>query len=101
MAIIWLQRYSNTLDDSAALIVREFNENLIVPPGYMRIQQPAMIKETKYDPELSRAREYGWKRKAGKEAFVSSKDLASHLVLQFLEMIERDRAGKIKRNSPY
>lgn len=98
MVILWLQRYSNTMDDTTALYVREFNQNLIVPEGFMRVQQPEMIGETKYEPELSRAREHGWKAQTGKGNFISTSDLASRLLLQFLDMIERDRTGKIQRS---
>jgi hypothetical protein len=96
MAIVWFQRY-NTLNEDAALIVREFNENLIVPEGTVRLQQPEMLKEVKYDPDISRAREYVWRTKRGKGELITSRDLAAKLVLQFLELFERDQAGKIKR----
>lgn len=97
MAVVWFQRYSNMLDDDAALIVREFNENAIIPPGHMRLQEPEVLKEEKYDPDISRAREYVWRLKKGKGELVTSRDLATKLVLQFLDLVERDRAGKIKR----
>jgi hypothetical protein len=35
--------------------------------------------------------------KNGKRDLITSKDLATKLVLQFLDLVERDRAGKIKR----
>jgi hypothetical protein len=97
MAIIWFQRYSNMLGDDSALIVREFNENLIIPPGHMRLQNPEMLKEDKYDPDISRAREYVWRSRKGEGNLATSKDLAIKVVLQFLDLVERDRAGKIKR----
>jgi hypothetical protein len=65
MAVVWFQRYSNMLDDDAALIVRELNENAIVPPGHMRLQQPEMLKEDKYDLDISRAESmYGGPKRA-------------------------------------
>jgi hypothetical protein len=97
MAIIWFQRYSNGLDGDAALIVRELNENAIIPPGHWRPQQPDVLKEEKYDPDISRTREYVWRPRKGKGELVTSRDLATKLVLQFLDLVERDRAGKIKR----
>lgn len=97
MSAVWFQRYSNSLGDDAFLIVREFNENLIIPPGHMHVQQPEMLKEEKYDPDISRTREYVWKPKRGKTELISSKELAAKLMLQFLELVERDRAGKIER----
>jgi hypothetical protein len=97
MAVVWFQRYRNALDNDAALFVREFSENLIIPPGYMRIQPPNMLKEDKYDPDISRTREYVWKPRKGKGELISSRDLAEKLILQFLDLVERDRAGKVAR----
>jgi hypothetical protein len=97
MAIVWFQRYSNMLGDDAALIVREINEHAIIPQGHMRLQQPDVLKEEKYGPDISRIREYVWRPRKGKGELVTSKDLATKLVLQFLDLVERDRAGKIKR----
>lgn len=97
MSIVWFQRYSNTLDSNTALFVREFSESLIIPPGYMRIRQPNMLKEDKYDPDISRAREYVWKPREGKGELISSRDLAEKLILQFLDLVERDLAGKVAR----
>lgn len=96
MSIVWFQRYSNLLDD-AGLIVREFNENAIIPPGHIRLQQPDVLKQEKYIPDVSRTREYVWRPEKRDGEMVATKDLAAKLVLQFLDLIERDRAGKIKR----
>lgn len=97
MSVVWFQRYSNMLNEDAGLIVRELNENAIIPPGHMRLQQPDVLREEKYEPDISRVREYVWKSKKSKSEMVTSKDLASKLVLQFLDLVERDRAGKVKR----
>lgn len=96
MSILWFQRYSNMLDD-AGLIVRELNENAIIPPGHMRLQQPDVLREEKYLPDISRVRTYVWRPTKGKEEMITSKDLATKLILQFLDLVERDRAGKVKR----
>ena len=101
MVVVWFQRYSNMLSDGAALIVRELNENAIVPPGHVRFQQPDVLREEKYDPDISRAREFVWKAQKSKGEMFTSKDLASKLVLQFLDLVERDRAGKVKRKERY
>ncbi len=101
MAVVWFQRYSNMLSDGAGLIVRELNENAIVPPGHMRLQQPDVLKEEKYDPDISRARKYVWKSQKSKGEMITSKDLASKLVLQFLDLVERDRTGKVKRKERF
>jgi hypothetical protein len=96
LTITWSQRYSNVLDE-AALVVRELNENAIVPPGHMRLQQPDVLNEEKYVPDISRVREYIWRSAKGKEEMITSKDLATKLIFQFLDLVERDRTGKVKR----
>ena len=101
MAVVWFQRYANMLGDDAGLIVRELNENAIGPPGHMRLQQPDVLKEEIYDPDISRVREYVWKPRKHKGEMITSKDLASKLVLQFLDLVERDRAGKVKHKGWY
>jgi hypothetical protein len=53
MTIFWYQPYGNWLD-KAFLGVREFNENMIIPVGHIRITDPGILSETKYDPDLSR-----------------------------------------------
>jgi hypothetical protein len=99
MAIVWFQRYTNILDNNTTLFVREFNESPIIPPGYIRLQQPHMLREDKYDPDISRTREYVWRPQRGKGELISSQDLAEKLVLQFLDLVERDRAGKVAREA--
>lgn len=98
MLVSWYQPYGNSLD-RAMLVVREFNENTILPPGHVRFDQPDIIGESKYDPDLSRALEYGWKPQRGNKAFVSSQELAGQLVIQFLDLIDRDAAGRVSRKS--
>lgn len=100
LTVTWFQRYSSTLDD-ANLIVRELNENAILPPNHMRLRQPDVISEVRYVPDVSRTRDYVWKAAKGKEEMITSKDLATKLILQFLDLIERDRAGKVERKGWY
>ncbi|MGB6689028.1 MAG: hypothetical protein WBE76_14430 [Terracidiphilus sp.] len=100
MLVIWFQRFGNSLDN-ALLGVREFNKNMIIPPGNIRMDQPEMVSETKYDPDLSRALEYGWKPQRGQKGFISSKELASQCVIQFLDLMNRDAEGKVRRKSRY
>lgn len=96
MSILWFQRYSTTLD-GACLTVRELNENVIVPPGQMHLRQPDVLSEQKYAPDVSRLRAYVWRPAKGKEEMITSKDLATNLILQFLNLVEQDRAGKVRR----
>jgi len=100
MLVIWYQPFGNALQH-AFLGVREFNENMIIPPGYIRLEAPDMLSETKYEPDLSRALEYGWKPHRGQKGFVSSRELASQCVIQFLDLLNKDRDGKVRRKSRY
>lgn len=94
--VIWHQPYAGSLQH-AALVVREFDQQLIIPPNHMHFYKPEIIRETKYLPEVSRAREYGWRKERGDESFIANRDLATQFVIQFLDLLERDRAGKIRR----
>lgn len=96
MILTWHQRYSNSLDD-ARLYVREFNQNIILPEGHIHVVQPEMIKETKYMPEVSRSLEYGWSQEGKHGSFWSTEEFAAKYVMSLLDLIERDRSGKIKR----
>jgi hypothetical protein len=97
MTVTWHQPYANSLH-RVALVIREFAQQLIFPPNYMHFYPHQMLKETNYIPDVCRAREYGWQLQRGRESFISSKDLASQVVIQFLDLIERDRTGKIRRH---
>lgn len=95
-SVSWLRRYAGSLQD-AALTIREFDQLLLLPPQQQQFLNPQVVMETKYLPDLSRAREYGWRREHSDESFIASKDLASQFVMQFLDLLERDRTGKITR----
>jgi hypothetical protein len=93
LLVVWYQHYGNSLND-AVLGVREFSERMIVRPGYFASFTANMIDETKYDPDISRALEYGWVPQRGKRNFLSSKELASQCVIQLLDLIKRRQGGK-------
>jgi|KBSSwiStaDraftv2_1062776.scaffolds.fasta_scaffold123113_3 hypothetical protein len=95
LTVNWHQPIRDTLD-SSVLVVCEFNRKMIIPDGYFSPVQPQRIKEDKYDPSLSRAQDYGWQIRRT-DAFISNQDLASRIVIQFLDLIERDRKGLVKR----
>ena len=97
MTIVWFQRSAYSLNEDSALIVRELPVNAIIPPGHMRVKEPEPLKEDLYDPDISRTGDYVWKMRKGQKELISSRDLATRLVLQFLNLLERDRAGKITR----
>jgi len=103
VVVNWHQKYGNSLDDSG-LSVDEFTGPLILQRElgrFMYFRQPEKIKSTTYEPELSRAREYGWKMSGRSTAFVSSASLAEKCVLQLMDLIERAANGKLKNPNAY
>lgn len=100
MIILWHQQYSNTLDNSQ-FSVREFIGGLILNSELdrkMYFDQPQLVGETKYEPELSRSREYGWKKKMDhRPDFITSSSLAEKCVIQFLDLVERYNSGRTTR----
>jgi hypothetical protein len=103
MIVIWQQQYSSVLDNSG-LFVREYNGGLIFNSelgSRMHLRPPDQIAETEYEPELSRAREYGWKKHGKSTEFITSSALATKCVLQFMDLVDRFASGKVRnRYSP-
>jgi hypothetical protein len=101
MIVTWRQQYSNLLDHSG-LFVQEYIGGLILhheTSSLMYFDQPQLLHETNYDPELSLGREYGWKQEKSTE-FISSIALAQKCVIQFMDLVDRYANGKIRnRNS--
>lgn len=96
LVIFWYQPLENSIE-KASLGAREFNECMLLPPNHVHFQTPEIIGEKRFSPDLSPAREYGWQLMQGTGGFVSSKELASKCVLQFLNLIDRDAKGQIRR----
>jgi hypothetical protein len=96
MVVRWDQSYSDTLNDSG-LAVEEYR-------GHLRFNQdaqqhvhwfpPECLEKTLYEPDLSRSREYGWKLTGESTEFVPSATLAQTCVMQFLNLVERQRSTK-------
>ena len=102
MVVAWNQLYTNVLDHSS-LMVSEYNAGLILPSEMgqrMYVDQPQKIQQTKYSPDLSLAREYGWAQDSATE-FLSSAALAEKCVIRFLDLVNRDARGEIKRRTFY
>ena len=96
MSLIWHQPYAGSLH-SAALITREFDRLIILPPGHYYLSHPNVLKEKQYLPDVTIAREYGWRLNRGGQSVISSRDFGAMFVMDFLDLLERDRAGKIRR----
>jgi hypothetical protein len=103
VGVSWNQLYSNSLDRSS-LIIREYNGGLIFPDEMglrsYAFGPPETLQEIKYSPDLSFAREYGWKQDDGTE-FLSSAVLAERCVIRFVDLANRYARGEIKNKSPW
>ncbi|HTF65881.1 MAG TPA: hypothetical protein VK638_24640 [Edaphobacter sp.] len=99
MIVIWRQTNSNTLEGSG-LFVQEFNGRMLFNSEIgrlMQLKRPDQVAEHKYEPELSRCREYGWKVKGSSTEFITSVAFAEKCVIQFVDLIERYNSGKVKK----
>jgi hypothetical protein len=85
--INWYQPYLNVIDKSH-LSVNEYNIGLILHDELSHrryLTPPESMTETQYFPDLSIAREYGWRRN-GTSEFISAGALAEQLVIRLLEL---------------
>lgn len=94
LSVVWNQLYGNSLDHSG-LAVREYKGGFPLP-GTIPVRQPRQLTETHYVPDLSLAREYGWREQHGTE-FLSSSNLAKECVIRFMDLVDRDAQGEISR----
>jgi len=88
MVVRWDQPYSNGLENSC-LSVEEYNGRLRFSGelwNQVMARPPELLRKTKYEPQLSRARDYGWREEGGSEdEFMPSNTLAEKCVLQLLD----------------
>jgi hypothetical protein len=95
----WHQRYSNVLD-GCSLSVREMNQQSILPEHYGKSfmpSEPTVLKETLYVPEISRSLEVGWIQKGHPVPFLSTAGLAQKLLIELIDLANRDSRGKVTR----
>jgi len=90
LVVVWNQTYGNSLEGTS-LVVSEFKGRLLLPSEsgqrYLT-RQPREVRSLRYSPDLSRAREYGWKEEEEAE-FISSGVLGEKCVIWFLELASR------------
>ena len=98
LVVLWHQRYTNSLEDSGLMIV-EYNGRMLMHSELGRLQlwnESERLRETKYEPELSRARSQGWKESGSSADFITSSSLAELSVMKFLDLVGRAASGKLK-----
>lgn len=102
LQVHWFQPHYNSLENPV-LAIEEFSDGLRIPGESLagvHIRPPQRIKRTNFSPDLSRTREHGWKED-GKEFFIANHVFAERCVSEFIDLIERDEAGKIRRKRLY
>jgi hypothetical protein len=103
MIIRWSQRWSNSLEDSG-LFVEEYNSRLLFNSELgqqMYIKRPEIIQTHHFNPDVSRGFAYGWKAAKGANDFIPTESLADFCLIKFIDLIERDIKGQIKREPFY
>ncbi len=76
------------------LVVREFDRRLAVcargeQPIYFN-GEPRETRARRFKPELNRAREYGWVEDGRPATFVTSEGLADRILIDFVDLVERN-----------
>jgi hypothetical protein len=99
MIVRWEQQYEGGMQ-KGGLSVEEYYGHLYlnreIQGNRVHFRPPERLNQTFYDPDLSRAREYGWTKRGKGGEFIYSTSLAEKLVLQFLNLIERAASGKLR-----
>jgi hypothetical protein len=92
----WQQPYPNALEGSS-LVIRQYRAGLILPgeaDGPMDLDPTLLVCQANYLPDLSLAREYGW-RQDNTSDFVSSASLGERCVIQFMNLANRYATGEL------
>ena len=98
LIVTWNQPYATELTVSA-LVVRAYGFGLMFASQLAQLMpydQPHPISEVKFQADLSRTREYGWRQDKNESEFVSSAVLAEKIVMQFVDLVNRKASGKLK-----
>lgn len=94
----WAQQWSNSLEH-ANLLVDEYDFELSLgsgEPHHVLRPNPQAIRQARFAPDLSRTREHVWKRDDG--TVLGSAQLATEIVIQFFDLMQRDHDGEIHRS---
>jgi len=79
--------------DNSCLSVEEYNGRLRFSDelwNQVIVRPPELLRRTEYEPQLSRARDYGWREEGDSEdEFMPSNTLAEKCVLQLLDSTQR------------
>jgi TIR domain len=96
LTVSWQQPYPNVLDGSS-LLIRQYRGGLILPDegaGPIDLDPTRLVGEAKYLPDLSLAREYGWRQESMID-FVSSAALGEQCVIQLMNLANRYATGEL------
>ncbi len=79
------------------LVIRGFDKKLPMP-GEQQLayrKKPQMVSESKFLPDLTRAREHGWGEDGPPSRFLSSAALAEKIVIRFVDLDARAERGAV------
>lgn len=96
MNVGWRQTIYNDVSDDAEIIAAEFNGPLYIPAErMMTVFHPTLIKQARFTPTLSLAREVLWDEVGKKISPFSTDALAHHIIALFLDLLLRADKGEI------
>jgi hypothetical protein len=99
--ITWTQHYANVIDD-VTLKATEYSAKIYLPQEQMMyLNYPLPIGEKVYRPKLNFARELCWEDEAKPGEIFSNDDVAAAIMSQFLNLVDRERTGKLTRHVDY
>lgn len=93
MILRWNQPYQNALYQAMLSVGTYLGHLRLSRDAGLRVhfQQPQNLKQTEYDPDISRSREFGWKLAGKSEEFIASENLAQNSLMDFLKLIKKQR----------
>jgi hypothetical protein len=90
------------LHPETILVVREFDRKLPMRGEHVAYLngQPQLVGESRFLPDMNRAREHGWTEDGSASSFLSSESLADNIVKRFVDLSAKADRGELRRSAP-
>ena len=100
LVVNWKQSITNSLFDEhgqkCGLTLAEFSGGIALPGEDVWFpEQPTLINERQYKPDVSRGREFVLKE-PGKKTYITPQELPDQIIRKLLDLIERAASGGIE-----
>jgi hypothetical protein len=100
LSVNWKQSITNSLFDEhgqkCGLTLAEFSGGIALPGEDVWFpEQPTLIDERQYKPDVSRGREFVLKE-PGKKSYITPQELPDQIIRKLLDLIERAASGGIE-----